>query len=125
MVYGLQLTERSLEAVTVYLKLEAIVMIVNVATLKAKPGLEAELEATLKSFVAKVPGEEGTVVYTLHRAQNDSGQFMFYEMYKDKAAMEVHASTPDFKEIMIKKVGTLIAEKPKMNFYEVIASIDR
>lgn len=40
-------------------------MIANIATLKAKPGKEAELAEILKSFVAKTADEEGTLTYTL------------------------------------------------------------
>ena len=39
-------------------------MIVNIATLKAKPGTEAELAEILKSYVAQISDEEGTLTYT-------------------------------------------------------------
>lgn len=97
-------------------------MIANVAVLKAKPGMEEELSELLKSFVAMIGDEDGTLTYSLHRAKKDPAQFMFYEVYKDKAALEYHGSTPHFQEIMGKKVAPFLAEKPKMDWYELIAS---
>ena len=40
-----------------------------VAKLKAKKGEEAKMEAALRDMVAKVAQEQGTLTYTLHRAQ--------------------------------------------------------
>lgn len=97
-------------------------MIINIATLKAKPGMEAELAEILKSYVAQISDEEGTLTYTLLQAKKDPTEFTFYEVYKDKAAMEFHGSTPHFKEIMMGKVGPFLAEKPKMKFCEMIAN---
>ncbi len=96
-------------------------MIVNIATLKAKPGTEAELAEILKSYVAQISDEEGTLTYTLLQTQKDPTEFIFYEIYKDKAAMEFHGSTPHFKEIMMGKVGPYLAGKPKMKFCQIIA----
>jgi quinol monooxygenase YgiN len=99
-------------------------MIVIVATMKAKEGQEAELEETLRGMVENVQQEEGTVRYTLHRAKNDAGKFMFYEMYKDKAALDYHSTQPSFKESG-RKIAKLIEEKTKIDIYEDLASITR
>jgi len=96
-------------------------MIANIATLKAKPGMEAELAEILKSFVAKTADEEGTLVYTLLQSKKDPTEFIFYEVYKDKAAMEQHASTPHFKEIMMNKIVPYLDGKSKMTFCDIIA----
>lgn len=99
-------------------------MIVITAIFKAKPGQEKELEEALKTIIPKVQEEEGTVRYTLHRAQGEAGQFLFYEMYKDKAALDYHGSTPYFKEFSA-QIGGLLAAKPQITIYEDIASISR
>ncbi len=96
-------------------------MIANIATLKAKPGKEAELAEILKSFVAKTADEEGTLVYTLLQSKKDPTEFIFYEVYKDQAAMELHASTPHFKEIMMSRIVPYLDGKPKMTFCDVLA----
>lgn len=99
-------------------------MIVLIALFKAKPGQEKELEQTLKAMIPEVQNEEGTTMYILNRAAADSGQFVFYEMYKDKAALEFHNSTPYF-QALLKNIDGLVAEPPQIDFYEDIASISR
>lgn len=99
-------------------------MVVISAVLKAKAGREKELEALLQAMIPLVQQEEGTVEYVLHRAQKDSGKFFFYEKYRDQAALEHHMGTPYLKELF-KKTADLLAEKPEVEFYEDIASIQR
>ena len=70
-----------------------------VAKLKAKVGEEANMEEALRGMVTKVAQEEGTLAYTLHRAQQDPSVFLFYEKYRDAAALKAHSSTPYFKEL--------------------------
>ena len=70
-----------------------------VAKLKAKVGEETNMEEALRGMVAKVAQEEGTLTYTLHRAQQDPSVFVLYEKYRDAAALKAHSSTPYFKEL--------------------------
>ena len=97
-------------------------MITNIVTLKAKPGMEAEMAELLKSYIAQISDEEGTLTYTLLQGKKDPTDFIFYEVYKDKAAMEFHGSTPLFKEVMMKKVVPFLAGKPQMNFCDIVAT---
>lgn len=99
-------------------------MIVIVATMKAKEGQEAELEETLRDMIENVQQEEGAIMYTLHRSKADVGKFMFYEMYKDKAALDYHSTQPYFKDFG-RKISTLIEERTKIDIYEDLASINR
>jgi quinol monooxygenase YgiN len=99
-------------------------MIVITATFKAKAGQEQELEAAIQALVPNVQNEEGTLVYTVHKAKADPAQFFFYEMYRDKAALDFHGSTPYFKEFSGKIAGLLEA-KPQIAMFEDIASISR
>ena len=48
-----------------------------VAKLKAKTGEETKMEEALRGMVEKVAQEEGTLTYTLHRAQKDPSVFLF------------------------------------------------
>ena len=96
-------------------------MIANIATLKANPGKEAELAELLISFVALSSDVEGTLTYTLLQSKKDPTEFIFYEVYKDKAAMELHASTPHFKDIMMSKIVPYLDGKSKMTFCDIIA----
>lgn len=74
-------------------------MILVVAKIKAKSGEEAKVEQALRDVLPKVREEEGTLVYTLNRSQNDPSTFMVLEKYKDMDAFVYHSSTPYLKEM--------------------------
>lgn len=99
-------------------------MIVLTAAFKAKTGKEAELEQVLRAMIPNVQNEPGTVKYILNRSTADQGKFLFYEMYKDNAALELHNATPYFQELL-RSIDGLISVQPQIDFYEDIASINR
>jgi len=66
-----------------------------VARIHAAKGKDDALAALLSeqaSFVRKA--EPGCLVYRVHRSTSDPGLFLFYEMYADDAAFDVHRSAP-------------------------------
>ncbi|MDY6903947.1 MAG: putative quinol monooxygenase [Thermodesulfobacteriota bacterium] len=81
-----------------------------------------QVERILKNLVAEVRAEEGTLVYTLHRSQNDPNVFLFYEKYQDMDALVVHGGTDYFKAAM-KDLAPLLAEKPVIEMFDEIDSI--
>jgi len=95
-----------------------------IAKLKAKSGEESKMSDALRAMVSKVEKEEGTLVYTLHQAQNDPTQFLLYEKYADGEALKAHSSTPYFKELF----GTLkplLDGAPEIEMYTEIASLQK
>ncbi len=99
-------------------------MIVLTAVFKAKTGMESTLEKILSNHVPRVGSEKGILAYILHRAQNDSGTFMFYEKYADKPSMEAHMGTPSLKE-MLAAVGPILSNRPTISFYDEISALAR
>lgn len=95
-----------------------------VAKLKAKKGEEAKMENTLKGIIPDVSKEEGTLVYTLHRSQNDPGVFLFYEKYKDADALSYHSATPHFKSLF-GSIMPLLDGQPEIEMYEEIDGIKK
>ena len=95
---------------------------VVVAKLKAKSGEEEKMEQALRGMVAKVAQEQGTLTYTLHRAQQDPCVFLFYEKYKDAAALKAHSSTPYFKELF-SFLKPLLDGPAEIDMYDELARI--
>lgn len=95
---------------------------VIVAKMTALEGREAEMEKMLTDMVARVSDEPGTLVYTLHKDQNNPRVFLFYEKYKDMEAVSLHSSTPYIKE-MFRDLKPLLDGKPEITMYNEIASI--
>jgi quinol monooxygenase YgiN len=66
-----------------------------VATIRAAKGRGDALAALLAEQAAVVrKAEPGCLVYRPHRSTEDPDVFLFYEMYKDDAAFEVHRKAP-------------------------------
>ncbi len=97
-------------------------MLVVVAVMKAKAGMEQELEKALREIIPKVQAERGTLAYTLHRAKKEQGKFLFYEKYQDKEALKEHSSTSYFAELF-GKIGPLLDGSPVIDMYEDLIGI--
>jgi quinol monooxygenase YgiN len=66
-----------------------------VARLRAAKGKGDVLAALLSEQAAVVrSAEPGCLVYRVHRETKDPELFLFYEMYVDDAAFDVHRSAP-------------------------------
>ncbi len=70
-----------------------------VATIKAKPGQEADFQATALKLVAAVTANEpGCLMYTLNKGE-DPSTFVFMERYADEEALKAHRGTEHFKTL--------------------------
>jgi quinol monooxygenase YgiN len=92
-----------------------------IAKIKAKAGSEAELEQAFRSMISKVRTEPGNEAYVLHRSVRDPTVFMFYEVYKDREALDTHSKTPHMAE-MVKTIGALIDGRPQI---DILTELDR
>jgi quinol monooxygenase YgiN len=97
-------------------------MLVVVAVIKAKAGMEQEVENAIKAIIPKVEAEEGTLAYTLHRGKREPGKFLIYEKYTNKEAFTAHASTLHFKELF-QKITPLLDGAMVVDMYEDLAGI--
>jgi len=99
-------------------------MIVIKAMLQAKSGMESSLEELLKGIIPSVQTEKDTIVYTLHRSQEHTGRFLFYEKYKDQQACNDHMTTPYLQELL-RQCKALLSEPPEIELFEEIAGFTR
>lgn len=95
---------------------------VVVARLKAKQGKETEMADVLKGLIPSVKNEEGTLVYTLNRLQQDPSVFLFYEKYVNAEALVAHSSTDYFKQAF-KTLEPLLAEPPVIEMFDELDAI--
>jgi len=97
-------------------------MLVVVAVMKAKEGCEQEMEHALRGMIPKVEAEEGALTYALHRARKDPRKFLMYEKYRDKAAFNLHGSTPYLAELF-GKISPLLDGDPVIDIFEELSAI--
>ncbi len=65
-------------------------MLVLVAKITVKSGLEHEFERIVRAAVPQVRAEPDNHAYIFHRSPDNPRMFMFYEQYTDQAALETH-----------------------------------
>lgn len=65
-----------------------------VGSARARPGLADALEARLVSLVAPTRREVGALAYHVHRDRADRDLFVFYEVWRDIAALQAHFGQP-------------------------------
>lgn len=65
-----------------------------VVRIKVKPGRGDDVIKAFEGAREHVAGEEGTLLYMLHRNAADENVFYVTELYADQAAMDAHMSGP-------------------------------
>lgn len=89
------------------------------ATLKAKPGKEAEVEAFLKSALPLANQEEATIVWFALKL--DASTFGIFDAFADNAGRQAHLSGPIAAALM-QKWEQLLSEPPKIELIDVLAA---
>jgi len=89
------------------------------ATLKAKPGKEAEVEQFLKSALPLANQEAGTVVWFAIRL--DSSTFGIFDAFANETGREAHLSGPIAAALMA-KWKELLSEPPNIKKVDILAA---
>ena len=97
-------------------------MVSLIAKIPVKEGKIDEAIGAFKDLMVHVAKEEGTLMYTVNRAQSDPNTLVIMERYKDKAALDAHSSSAPFKAFFASS-RAFIAGKPEITVMEEIHSI--
>jgi quinol monooxygenase YgiN len=93
--------------------------IILTAAVKAKPGQEEAVKEVLMALVEPTRKEPGCLCYNLHQSKSDKTQFMFYEQWASKEAIDAHGKTPHMKAL-----GGKLKDKTEkgggVTFYELL-----
>ena len=79
------------------------------ARVKARAGHEEEVRRLLLALVAPSRAERGCLNYDLHQSAADPTEFMFYENWTSRAALDAHMEQPHLDEFDAKAEGLLAA----------------
>jgi len=82
-----------------------------IAKLTIKEGKVDEAIDLIKTLMAEVANEKGTLAYTLNRDPSNPNGLIFMERYKDKAALDHHSSTPHFKAFLLENLKSVFWRK--------------
>jgi quinol monooxygenase YgiN len=92
-------------------------MLVVTATLTVKPGHKDALFALAKPLMAATRKEDGCFGYTLLDDRSDETRCMFYEEWRDKAALQQHLKT-DHIALWRRQSKDLLAAPTAIKLYE-------
>lgn len=70
-----------------------------VAEMTARPGKEDELRKALLALIEPTRAEATCRQYHLHESTERAGQFVFYEKWDSRPALDQHLATPHMKHL--------------------------
>jgi len=73
-------------------------MIVLRVDMLVKPGNEEKCKEYIRLLQEHSRKEPGCLLYVGHQSTSDPRRFLFYEQYKDQAALDAHRNAPYFKQ---------------------------
>jgi quinol monooxygenase YgiN len=83
------------------------------AQMRAQPGKRDQLMAALAPLHDAVKAEPGTEVFAMHASEADPDVVLFYEVYRDQAALASHQKNPALASIGPAMAG-LVAGAPEI-----------
>jgi quinol monooxygenase YgiN len=96
-------------------------LIVVAAQIKIKPQKEQEFIDFCQTLISPSRAEAGAVSYSFYKDESQAHSFIFYEEWKNQAALDEHFQTPYFKEF-VKRAPDLLAEPAVIKIYRIASS---
>ena len=92
-----------------------------IATLKIKPGHEADFER-LQAELSKLTHDQepDTFVYDILRSRTTPDAYLVYARFKDEAAFQSHQATP-FHDRLVPPIMATLAADMELEFYDHVA----
>ena len=95
--------------------------VVLTARFTVKPGNMAAVLAALERMIGLMRANEpGCVHYLVNHSKDHPDELLLFEEYVDQAALEAHAATPHFKEIVLGTIVPLLAKREREYFTPVL-----
>jgi quinol monooxygenase YgiN len=88
-------------------------MIVLKVDMLVKPGAEQQCREYIQILQEHSRREPGCLMYIGHQSTEDPRKFLFYEQYKDDAALEAHRNAPYFKQYVIGGLDTIMEHRSR------------
>jgi len=76
--------------------------VVVVGAFTARDGKESEAEEAFKALVDPTHGEDGCILYALHRGHDDPRKLAFVERWESKELLDAHLESDHVKDVLTK-----------------------
>lgn len=88
-------------------------MIVLKVDMLVKAGAETKCKEYIHILQEHSRKEPGCVQYVGHQSVDDPRRFLFYEVYKDQAALQAHREAPYFKQYVHGGLDTIMESRSR------------
>lgn len=92
-----------------------------IAKLTAAEGAADDLESALADLIGAANDEAGLEVYSVHRSNDETGVYYFFELYRNDDAVAEHGKGDAMKSAM-GVVGKLLAGRPEVTRMTPVAA---
>jgi quinol monooxygenase YgiN len=89
------------------------------ARITAKSGKETQLKQELQNLTSRSRSEDGCITFDLHQCVDNEAQFLFYENWASREALNKHLETPHVKNFL-NQADELLAEPIQATFWQQI-----
>ena len=86
---------------------------------KIQPARRAELLEVARQYLPLVRAEPGVEAFYLTARQDDPNTFVFYEIYKSKAAQDFHLAQDFTKKFLATLKSAQVGDRVRANLFEV------
>lgn len=93
--------------------------VIVIATAKARPDKEKDLERALREVAQPTRQQPGCVRFSLYRSEHNPSVIVGVERWTSKADHDRHLRGPHFQKLAA-AMGTIIEGPPQMLWYEIV-----
>lgn len=87
-----------------------------VAQWEAKEGQADTIADILDRFLPEAQRDPGSQLFLIGRNKENPGQFLFYELFRDEAALKAHAESDYFKTYIAGQALPLLAKRERAQY---------
>jgi quinol monooxygenase YgiN len=70
----------------------------------------------IRRYLPEARKEPGLELLTINRSTANLSQFLFYEVFRDRAAFDAHQETPHFKALILKEALPLLKSRERVQY---------
>jgi quinol monooxygenase YgiN len=93
--------------------------VVVVGSFTARSGKEQEAQDAFRELLEPTHGEDGCILYALHRGADDPRRLTFIERWASPEALEAHLASPHVQEVLA-RADDLFGESGEIVAYEAL-----
>ena len=87
-----------------------------VAQWEAKEGQADNVAAILDRFLPEAQSDPGAKLFLIGRGKENPAQFLFYELFRDEAALKAHQESGYFKTYIAEQALPLLAKRERAQY---------